>query len=111
MTRRPQAAFYYYCKPNQLNHLFSFTCSICGKEHQRLWKARRVALPTGLAAVAVRVDGQEKLLDPTVAMELDRPITGSTQLTDLEAAKVWHMESHYFGVPDPTPEQITGRKA
>lgn len=110
MTRKRKVAFYYYCT-NDLKHLFSFTCSICGKEHQRLWKAHRVAISTGMAQIAVRVDGKDRLLDSTVPMELERPIIGSTQLTDDKAAQLWHMKSHFFGLPDPTPEQITGRKS
>ena len=65
-------------------------CTVCGKEHPRLYTM--VRKPRGMMGnwVIFRVDGEFVVPDLRVPMRLERMPYKAKRLTDIESSELWH---------------------
>jgi hypothetical protein len=65
-------------------------CSVCGKEHPRLYTVARK--PKGMCGcwVVFRIDGDDVVPDLSVPMRLEKMPYGAKRLTDQESSELWH---------------------
>lgn len=74
----------------------TFTCPVCGREHEKLWFIQRKVLELFGHFPVVRINGKKMVIDPTLPTLVDKLPRDAQELDNDEAAKLWHSTNHYF---------------
>jgi hypothetical protein len=72
-------------------------CPQCGRPHPALWTVRRALADTCGHFPVFRLNGMERVIDPTLPTEVSALPRDAAPVLPDDAARLWHSTAHYFG--------------